>query len=606
MSGRKNLIRKLFVSLQIHKALQFVWESDKRLMVSSLVLLAFQSVLPLAGLFVLKVIIDRITDVVSEGGDTTAYFGEIALLFIFAAAITLAVGIVRNLSTHIREYQGLVVTDHMYDLLHSKSVAVDFEYYENPEYFDKLHRAQQEAPFRPINLLYNLLSTLQNSLSLFVLSGLLLSLNPFVAIILFVSVLPGLFVRLRYADQIYYWQRKRTETERHAKYYDMMLTDTLHAKEVRLFNLGDLFLKRFTGLRSQLRHERMEIVRRRTVSSMMILIFAIALEVAAYLFIAFAALNRQISIGEFVVFLEAFRMGQDAISTLLYSISDLYEDNLFLRNFYEFLNIEVKVQTPENPKSVPQVLETGLKIEGLHFQYPTAARKVLHDINLSIKPGEIVAFVGENGSGKTTLIKLLCRLYDPTEGSITLDGVNLSEFDIEDLRRQISVLFQDYVHYNLTVEENIWFGKINEEIEQEEILSAATRSGISKVVERLPHEYDTILGKWFDGGEELSIGEWQKLALSRAYLRDAPFIILDEPTSAMDARAENEVFANFRQLIDGKTAVIISHRLSTVKMADCIYLLDQGRIVESGSHDDLMILNGKYAQLFNMQAQYYD
>lgn len=606
MNGRRNLIRKIFVALQLHKALQFVWQSDKRLMVSSLILLAFQSLLPLAGLYMLKIIIDRITEVVSLGGDPTIYLNEIIFLFVIAGGFTLSVGIVRTLSTHVREYQGLVVTDYMYDLLHHKSIEVDFEYYENPEYFDKLHRAQEEASFRPMNLLYNLLTTLQSGLSLLVLSGLLLSLNPLVALLLFVSVLPGLVVRLRYADQMYFWQRKRTETERHAKYYDMMLTDNLHAKEVRLFNLGDLFLGRFHGLRNQLRGERMEIVRRRTKSTMMTIFFVIALEFGAYVFIAYAVLNQNISIGEFVLYIEAFRMGQDAISTLLYSIADLYEDNLFLRNLYEFLDLEPTISKAENPLPIPAKLQTGLQIEGLHFKYPTAARKALHDINLTIKPGEIIALVGENGSGKTTLIKLLCRLYDPTEGSITLDGANLGDYDIDELRGQIGVLFQDYVHYNLSVKENIWFGKISDDPEQEKIIDAATRSGISRVVERLPYDYETILGKWFDEGEELSIGEWQKLALSRAYLRDAPLIILDEPTSAMDARAEHEVFANFRQLIDGKTAIIISHRLSTVKMADCIYLLDKGCIVESGSHEELMALNGKYSQLFNMQAQYYD
>jgi ATP-binding cassette subfamily B protein len=250
-------------------------------------------------------------------------------------------------------------------------------------------------------------------------------------------------------------------------------------------------------------------------------------------------------------------------------------------------------------------LQAGITLERVNFQYPTGTRRVLEDISMTIKPGEHVALVGENGSGKTTLIKLLCRLYDPTEGDITLDGVNLRQFETAALRREISVIFQDYAQYHLTARENVWFGNTDLSPQDERIVTAARLSGADGVITRLPQGYDTVLGKWFWDGEELSIGEWQKVALARAFLRDAQLIVLDEPTSALDARAEYEVFEQFRQLAQGRTAILISHRFSTVKMADRIFVLENGRIVERGTHDELMRLGGTYARLFDTQAQYY-
>jgi ATP-binding cassette subfamily B protein len=250
-------------------------------------------------------------------------------------------------------------------------------------------------------------------------------------------------------------------------------------------------------------------------------------------------------------------------------------------------------------------MKTGITFDQVSFGYANSERQVLEDVSLSIAPGQVVALVGENGAGKTTLVKLLCRLYDPTAGQITLDGLDLRRFETADLRREMSVVFQDYAHYNLTAQENIWLGNVQLPLDDEQIVAAARRSGADAVIARLPQRYQTVLGKLFRDGEELSIGEWQKVALARAFLRDAQLLVLDEPTSALDAQAEYEVFQRFRELIAGRSAVLISHRLSSVRMADCIYVLDGGRMVESGTHDDLMALGGKYARLFETQAQYY-
>jgi ATP-binding cassette subfamily B protein len=290
---------------------------------------------------------------------------------------------------------------------------------------------------------------------------------------------------------------------------------------------------------------------------------------------------------------------------MLSSLVSLYENSLFLSNLYEFLDLKRTVVEPLHPQALPVPLRIGIQFDQVQFRYPNSSRPLLEDISLTIRAGETVALVGENGAGKTTLIKLLCRLYDPTSGRITLDGIDLRQFETTALRREISVVFQDYAHYNLTARENIGFGDVNRLPDQDEIRSAAKTAGADKAIASLPYGYDTTLGKEFEEGEELSIGEWQKVALARAFLRQAQIIVLDEPTSALDAQAEHQIFEQFRQLTEGRTAILISHRLSSVKLADRIYVLKEGRIVESGTHNELLLLKGSYARLFEIQAQYY-
>jgi ATP-binding cassette subfamily B protein len=305
------------------------------------------------------------------------------------------------------------------------------------------------------------------------------------------------------------------------------------------------------------------------------------------------------------MYYQAFQRGQEFLREMLSGLAGLYEDHLFLRSLYEFLDLDRVVVEPRVPKAVPRPLRTGIVFDHVSFQYPTGTKKILQDITLAIHPGECVAIVGDNGSGKTTLIKLLCRLYDPTGGTITIDGVDVRDFNTADLRRHIGVIFQDYAHYYVTAAENIWFGDVEAPPEHGRIAAAARHSGADDVIMKLPQGYDTVLGKLFDHGEELSIGEWQKIALARAFMRDAQILVLDEPTSALDPNAEYEAYTQFRRLAKDRTTILISHRLSTVKMADRIYVLDDGRIAENGSHDQLVRDGGRYARLFESQARHY-
>jgi ATP-binding cassette, subfamily B, bacterial len=306
-----------------------------------------------------------------------------------------------------------------------------------------------------------------------------------------------------------------------------------------------------------------------------------------------------------VLYQQALQRGESALQALLSGLSGLYEDNLFLNNLYEFLNLKPKLRDAEYPKAFPSPVEQGIILDQVNFQYGNTPRQALHDISLTIHPQETIALVGENGSGKTTLVKLLCRLYDPTSGRITVDGVDLQDIAIADLRQQVSVIFQDYAKYHFSAGENIRLGNAQHPTNSDKIEQAARRSGAHEVIADLPKGYETILGKFFDNGEELSVGQWQKVALARAFLREAQLIVLDEPTSAMDPKAEYEVFQKFRDLTRDQMAVIVTHRLSTVKMADRIYVLEKGHIIEQGSHTELLQLNGTYARLFEVQAQSY-
>ncbi|MBW1971133.1 MAG: ABC transporter ATP-binding protein, partial [Deltaproteobacteria bacterium] len=566
-------------AFRLDRAVRFVWQAAPGWTLAGMALVFIQGILPLLTLYLMKLIVDAVT--ISLGApDKMAAFRHIMLLISFAAGAALLNIFFQQISSFVKEAQTLKVTDHMYDILHSKSTEVDLEYYENPQYFDTLHRAQQEGPYRPTHIVDGLVRLGQSGISLVAMVGLLFSFHWIMAVVLFAAAVPGILVRLKYSGKLYRWQHKRTQAERKSSYFNWMLTGDAHAKEIRLFDLGGLFRSRFSVLRKELRRERLEISRKRSVADLVAQGVATIAVFGSFGFIAYRTVQGVITLGDMVMYFQAFQRGLSYLKGVLSGGADLYEDSLFLSNLYEFLDLEAKVKQPLHPVPVPRPIQKGLMVEHVSFKYPTSNGNVLKDISLSIEPGEVVALVGENGSGKTTFVKLLCRLYDPNEGAITLDGVDLRRFETTALRHEISVIFQDYVKYHLTARENIWFGNIILPSDHNRIEEAALHAGADALITGLPKGYETTLGKWFEDGEELSIGEWQKIALARAFLRDAQLIVLDEPTSALDAKSEYEVFRNFRKLLDGRSAVLISHRFSTVKMADRIFVFDGGKIKE--------------------------
>lgn len=604
MSTGKKLKLKIQQSLRILPALQLVWQSGPSWMIARIVILVIQSTLPLVSLYLTKLLIDTVSTSLITA-DKTAVFHQGIILIAMAGAVTIATSLCNSLSEVVNTAQSQRLTDYMQSILHAKSIEADLEYYENAQYYDALQRAQQEAPYRPNQILNHLVQVGQNGISLVAMIGLLISLHWGIVGVLMVAAIPSVLVRQKYARIMYDWQRKWTPIDRQASYLGWMLTSDVYAKEIRLFDLGSFFSERFRRLRRQIYKESLAVITSRSTANLAAQALAGIFVFAAYGFILYQTIFGVLRLGDLVLYQQALQRGQSALQGLLGNLSSLYEDNLFLANLYEFLDLKPKLVEPLHPKSLPQPFKSSITFNNVSFQYSTTTRQALFDINLTIKPGEVVALVGENGSGKTTLVKLLCRLYDPTSGNITIDGIDLREFNTTDLRRQISVIFQDYAKYHFTAAENIWLGNIDIPQNHEDVIKAAYRSGADEVIKSLPNGYDTILGKLFDQGEELSIGQWQKIALARAFLRNSQVIILDEPTSAMDPKAEEEVFEKFRQLIKGQAAILISHRLSTVKMADRIYLLEYGKIVESGTHEELMQLGGSYAHLFETQAKNY-
>jgi ATP-binding cassette subfamily B protein len=364
-------------------------------------------------------------------------------------------------------------------------------------------------------------------------------------------------------------------------------------------------MERFREVREQLLKESLNIIKKQSFGEMVTVAGGTLAVFGCYTYIAYRTVHGAITLGDLVMYLGAFSRGQSVLQTLIASMVDIFENSLFLTNLYEFLDLKKNVVEPAYPKPIPSPMRRGIVFDNVSFRYPKTRRMVLKDINLIIRPGDVIGLVGENGSGKTTLIKLLCRFYDPTEGSIELDGISLKQFQTAALRRQMSVIFQNYRRYHVTLRENIWFGDIELPLYDEKIAKAAMDSGLDSVIARFEKGYETIVGKWFEGGEELSIGQSQKLALARALFRDAQLLVLDEPTSALDAKAEYEFFKKIRQMASGRTIILISHRLSTLKMADRIYVLRDKTIVESGNHSELVENGGTYAELFETQAQAY-
>jgi ATP-binding cassette subfamily B protein len=604
MAVRDSSVRVVKGARNVRRAVGFVAEAAPGWSLLGAGLVILQGLLPLASLYLMKLIVDAVIAGVAAP-DPKAAFARIAAYVGLAAGVALATAALQSAGQFVKEAQGLRVADHMTGMLHAKSVEVDLAYYEDPRYFDTLHRAQEEAPYRPVAIVGGLLQIGQATVSLAAMAALLVTLHWGVALVLVAATVPGVLVKAGTARARYRWRRARTARERLAGYFGWLLTHPTYAKEVRLFGLGAPFMRRFRDVRGELRREILAISARRSALDLATQAVATAAVFGSYGFIAHRALGGAITVGGLVMYFQAFQRGLGSLRDVLGGLADLYEHNLFLANLVEFLGLDTKVREPDRPAPIPRPIRRGVVFDGVWFRYPSTTRDVLRDVRLTIGAGEIVALVGDNGSGKTTLVKLLCRLYDPTAGSITLDGTDLRRFGVAELRREIGVLFQDYARYDLTAAENIRIGDAELSEGDPRVAEAARAAGADAIIARLPHGYATTLGAMFEDGEQLSVGEWQKIALARAFVRDAQLVVLDEPTSSLDAKSEFEAFTRFRRLATGRSGILISHRFSTVRMADRIYVLEDGTIAEAGTHAELIRRGGTYARLFDLQAAPY-
>jgi len=597
MNYPSNKTRLLFL-----KAVQLVWKSAPGWATSNIFISVIRSIFPLILVYLIKQLVDGITEAAGQSSDINT---NLIIWYILAVVVTIFLDeAATSIGNLVRNKQSYRLESHMHNLLHSKSIQLDLQHFENPEYYDSLARAAREAPYRPNTIVNNLISIARGLLSLLLMAGLLFYLHWVIVIILLVANIPGIWLRLHYAGVLYNFKREQTPAARKTAYFKWLLTGDRPSRELRLFGLGEYFTKLFNKSFTKLKEEEISIIRKRTLIELVAGIFKAAAFLLALGYIAKETVSLQISVGDMAMYLVAFRQGMVYIKDVFSSLAGLYEDNLFIGDTFEFLNLKEKI-VAVHPVIKPDSFNSSINVGNLSFSYPGSGEPLLKNLNLEIRKGETIALVGANGAGKSTLVRLLCRLYDPLEGKITLDGKNITHIDPASYRRLFSVIFQDFMLYNLSAGDNIRMGDIFKPQDRERIKTSASQTGIDELIEALPKGYDTVIGRLFDDSRELSWGEWQKIAMARALYRDAPVLILDEPTSALDAATEYELFNRFKEITCDRTSILISHRFSNVGLVDRILVLDKGTITEEGTHQDLMKAGGLYSEMFTKQSSGY-
>jgi len=581
------------------ESLRLVWNSSPGWTFTNIVMSVLRSIFPLILIWLLKEVVDDITKAATASTGTeiinvlTPIIAVVIIWFLDEAS--------SDFSNYVRKKQSLKLEVYMYGLLHSKAVKLDLINFENPEYFDCLSRASREAPWRPNSILNNLVSLLRGFLSLLLMAGLIFTLHWTLAVLLLVANIPGIWLRLHYADILYNFQRQQTPEARKSAYFNWLLTGDRSSRELRLFGLGNYFIGLFKKSFLKQKEEEINIIRKRTLIELISNLFKASALLITLLFIAQQTIGGKLSLGQMAMFLLAFRQGMIYIKDLFGSLAGLYEDSLFIGDTFEFLNLKENVIAVD-PIISCSPLKEKIVVDNLCFTYPGNNFRTISNVSFEIKKGEIIALVGPNGAGKSTLVRLLCRLYDPDSGNVRYDGSDIRNIDPEEYRKLFSVIFQDFMLYNLTAGENIRMGDIDEKGPALKIKTSAVITGVHELISNLPDGYDTVIGNLFDDSRELSWGEWQKIAMARALFRDAPILILDEPSSALDAETEYDIFSRFREIVKGRTSILISHRFTNVSLADRIIVLDKGSIAETGTHDELIKRGGIYLSMFRKQS----
>ncbi len=525
--------------------------------------------------------------------------------------VVLVTSLLSTLGNIVQQLLQEKVSNQIQFLVLEKSNTLDLSFFEDSAFYDKLRQATDQSTYQPVSMISQTFDLFRTLVTLFSVIAILLQLEWWLAIIALLIPIPAFISSAKYGWMGYQRMRRQSPERRLMSYIQNLMTVDTYNKEIKLFTLGNFFIKRFRQLANKFYNENKSILIRRYTMNFVWTGLTGAANTAIYLYVAIRAVTGSLGVSGLIAYTQAAVQAGQSFQSLLNGISNTYENNLYINTLFDFLAYEPKIVSPEKTEPIVTNDEVkGLSIEfrNVSFTYPgkdPLTQYALKQVSFKIEAGESIALVGRNGAGKTTMVKLLTRLYDPDEGEILIGGRNIKEYDLQELRSQVGVIFQDYVTYYMSAQENIGVGRIDEIEDRELVTSAARKSGANAVIERLPEKYDTMLGKWFEKGTQLSGGEWQKVALARAFMRDARILILDEPTSSLDAQAESEVFSHFRTLTKGKTALFISHRFSTVRLADRIFVLENGTILESGSHEELMHLDGRYAELFNLQAEAY-
>ncbi len=597
-------VPEAFTSLP--RVLKLVWDTSVLLTLTMGLLSILQGFTPAISLWITNLVINSVVE-----GLRIHSISPIWLPIGLQVGIGLFSSLLSTLSNITQQLLQERVSNRIQFMILEKSDTLDLSYFENPEFYDKMRRAADQSTYQPVTMVSQTFGLCQTAITMFSMIFLLTRLAWWLALVSLIVPIPAFFSSIRFGWRGYQRMRRQSPERRIMQYFNMLMTTDTYNKEVKLFNLGRFFIERFKHLANKLYEEDKNIIVRRYLMNFLWSGLTVAANSTIYLYVALRAITNGLPLGNLILYTQSAVQAGQSFQGLLNGISGTYESNLYIGTLFEFLEYEPKIVSPKEPKPVEPLPDVkGLEVEfrDVSFTYPgkdPVTQAALKHVSFTIKAGEAIALVGRNGAGKTTLVKLLTRLYDPDEGEIFIGGRNIKEYDLKDLREQVGVIFQDYVNYYMSARENIGVGRINEIENEDLVVSAARKSGANAVIERLPDGYDTMLGRWFKDGMQLSGGEWQKVALARAFMRDARILVLDEPTSSLDARAEYEVFEHFRTLTEGKTALFISHRFSTVRLADRIFVIEHGGIIESGSHEELMALDGRYAELFNLQAEAY-
>jgi ATP-binding cassette subfamily B protein len=587
---------------------RLIWRTHRGFATAMLVLRVLRSVVPVATFWVGKLILDSVIATKAGTGDIRHVWRYLAL----EVGIVLVAEILARASSLVESLLGDLFSNAMSVRLMEHAAKLDLAQFEDPEFYDHLERARRQTLGR-IALLTLLLSLAQDALTLLTLAGALIAYSPWLLLLLALAVIPSFLGETHFASLGYSLLFRWTPERRQLDYLRYVGASNVTAKEVQMFGLAPWVTEKYATLSQRFYEENRDLSVRRGLVSALLSILGTIGYYAAYVIILIHAVKGDITIGMLTFLAASFGRGRDVIQSILLSASNVFEQALYLRDLFIFLDMQPTIESPPNARPVPAKIRTGFVFEDVGFRYPGSERWAVRNVDMVLEPGERVALVGENGAGKTTITKLLARLYDPTEGKITLDGVDLKDYDLASLRHAIAVIFQDFVRYDMRFDENIGVGEIEAvraDLDKNNgtpaaISNAAENSLAASLLPRFENGYQQMLGRRFDDGVDLSGGEWQKIALARAYIRDAQVLILDEPTAALDARAEYEVFLRFSELVAGRMAVLISHRFSTVRMADRIIVLRNGKVEEQGSHEELLEKHGLYEELFTMQAAGY-
>lgn len=580
---------------------KLVWQTSRWMTVVNALLRIIRSAMPLGLLYVGKLIIDQVVAVSHEHVKDMAYLWQLVglefTLAILTDALSRAITLMDSLLGDLfSNYTSVRIMEH--------AATLDLDQFEDSVFYDKLERARQQTVGRTI-LLSQVMSQVQDLITMGFLAVGLMAFNPWLIVLLLIAIIPAFLGESYFNDQSYALTRGQTPERRELDYIRYLGASDETAKEVKIFDLSAFIIDRFRLLSDKFYGDNRRLAIKRSLWGTFFAMLGSLGYYAAYLVIIVRTVNGSVTIGELAFLAGSFRQLRTLLEGILTRFTAVSQGAIYLRDFFEFFEIAPKIKLAENALPFPKTIQQGFTFENVGFRYINSDRWANRHLNFTLYPGEKLALVGENGAGKTTLVKLLARLYDPTEGRILLDGIDLKQYDLTDLRLNVGVIFQDYLRYQMTFAQNIAVGKISEKDNRPLIENSARQSLADILAAKLPHTYDQQLGKRFADGVELSGGEWQKVALARAYMRDAQLLILDEPTSALDARAEYNVFERFAELTKGKSAVLISHRFSTVRMADRILVLEKGELIEIGNHQELLLKGGRYAELFDLQAAGY-